>query len=90
MAAINAKPTVQSKIFSEISQSLERLDSDMAKLEDAISESASLSTAKKKAEHYRYNVYRLMEDVRKVCDRCETIVPEEIWRLPTYTDIMYK
>lgn len=42
-----------------------------------------------KAEHMRANIIPALNDVRDVVDRLERIVPDDLWPVPTYRDMLF-
>jgi glutamine synthetase len=42
-----------------------------------------------KAEHMRQNIIPALNDVRDVVDRLERIVPDDLWPVPTYRDMLF-
>ena len=65
-----------------------QLESAIEKLEGAINHTASgdiLSHAK----HFRDEVIPAMNVVRSIADKLETIVPDDIWPLPTYQEMLF-
>jgi glutamine synthetase len=42
-----------------------------------------------KAEHMRSNIIPSMAKVRSVADRLEKVVPDDLWPLPTYRDMLF-
>lgn len=42
-----------------------------------------------KAEHMRRNIVPAMTEVRDVADRLERIVPDDLWPVPTYRDMLF-
>jgi len=42
-----------------------------------------------KAEHMRANIIPAMTEVRDVVDRLERIVPDDLWPVPTYRDMLF-
>ncbi len=42
-----------------------------------------------KAEHMRKNIIPAMGAVRDVVDRLERIVPDDLWPVPTYRDMLF-
>jgi glutamine synthetase len=42
-----------------------------------------------KAEHMRANIVPAMTAVRDVVDRLERIVPDDLWPVPTYRDMLF-
>jgi glutamine synthetase len=42
-----------------------------------------------KAEHMRSNIIPAMESVRSLADRLEKVIPDDLWPLPTYRDMLF-
>ncbi len=42
-----------------------------------------------KALHMRDNIIPAMRDVRSVCDRLERVVPDDLWPLPRYREMLF-
>jgi len=42
-----------------------------------------------KAEHMRENIIPAMAEVRAVADRLEKVVPDDLWPIPTYRDMLF-
>jgi glutamine synthetase len=42
-----------------------------------------------KAEHMRVNIIPAMTAVRDVVDRLERIVPDDLWPVPTYREMLF-
>ena len=42
-----------------------------------------------KAEHMRANIIPALKEVRDVVDRLERIVPDDLWPVPTYRDMLF-
>lgn len=84
------EPVVQKDLLSGMNESLFAMCDLSDKLEKSVRDGDAITGAKNKAYHFRNQVFASMEELRAVCDKCESIVPAHIWRLPTYSDIMYK
>ena len=41
------------------------------------------------AKHMRTSVLPAMAELRKVADKIETIVPDDLWPLPTYREMLF-
>ena len=68
-------------LVDEFSQAVAALVAENAKLGgDEIGE---------KAEHMRSNIIPAMSAVRDVADRLERIVPDDLWPLPSYRDMLF-
>jgi len=42
-----------------------------------------------KAEHMRKNIIPALDDVRDVVDRLERVVPDDLWPVPTYREMLF-
>ncbi len=42
-----------------------------------------------KAEHMRSNIIPALDDVRDVVDRLERVVPDDLWPVPTYREMLF-
>src|SRR5690606_23400034 len=42
-----------------------------------------------KSRHMRDNILPAMAEVRAVADRLEKVVPDDLWPLPTYRDMLF-
>ena len=70
-----------SGLVDELTEALDVLDAQNAELGG--DEMAS------KAVHMRDNVIPAMEAVRAVADRMEAVLPDDLWPLPTYRDMLF-
>ena len=84
------EPVVQKDLLGNMNEGLFAMCDLSEKLENAVKHGDGILSAKEKAYHFKNEVFADMEELRAVCDKCESIVPAHIWRLPTYSDIMYK
>ncbi|MBQ7093703.1 MAG: glutamine synthetase type III, partial [Clostridia bacterium] len=90
LSLAGVEPVVQKDLLSSMNESLFSMCDLSDKLEKAVGRGDTVVNARDKAYHFRNEVFAAMEELRGVCDRCESVVPAHIWRLPTYSDIMYK
>jgi len=90
LSLAGVEPVVQKDLLSSMNESLFSMCDLSDKLEKAVGRGDTVANARDKAYHFRNEVFAAMEELRGVCDRCESVVPAHIWRLPTYSDIMYK
>ena len=61
------------------------------KLETLVAQNAELGgdTVFSKAEHMRTNIIPAMTAVRGVVDRMEKVIPDDLWPMPTYRDMLF-
>ncbi|HSH46274.1 MAG TPA: glutamine synthetase III [Longimicrobiales bacterium] len=60
-------------------------------LDELVTRNADLGgdTVRDKAYHMRDNIIPAMKRVRDVADRLEKVIPDDIWPLPTYRDMLF-
>ncbi|MGH7477577.1 MAG: glutamine synthetase III [Longimicrobiales bacterium] len=60
-------------------------------LDELIAQNAELGgdDVHSKAHHMRDHIIPAMAAVRRVCDRLEKVVPDDLWPLPTYRDMLF-
>ncbi|MBW3553963.1 MAG: glutamine synthetase type III, partial [Gemmatimonadetes bacterium] len=60
-------------------------------LDELIAQNAELGgdTVDEKAHHMRDNIVPAMAKVRSVADRLEKVLPDDVWPLPTYRDMLF-
>lgn len=76
-------------ITLNLSNLIETLISDIDNLEDVTS-NVTVTTPLETALHYKDTVIPLMNKLRATADELETLVSEEYWPFPTYTDLLYR
>jgi len=70
-----------SGLIDELSAALDELDAQNAELGgDEVSS---------KVIHMRNNVIPAMNAVREVADRMEKAIPDDLWPIPTYRDMLF-
>ena len=56
---------------------------------DAQNEELGGDEVSSKVIHMRHNVIPAMDAVREIADRMEKVIPDDLWPLPTYRDILF-
>jgi glutamine synthetase len=78
------------ELVEEIEPDLKELHFALRALEDAnLSDNQDDSTPQKWANYMRDRVVPAMEDVREVSDRLEGLVPDDLWPLPRYSEMLF-
>ncbi|HEV3283949.1 MAG TPA: glutamine synthetase III [Solirubrobacteraceae bacterium] len=78
------------ELVEEIEPDLKELHFALRALEDAnLSDNQDDSTPQKWANYMRDRVVPAMEDVREVSDRLEGLVPDDLWPLPKYSEMLF-
>jgi glutamine synthetase len=73
-----------SKLVKEANDKVDELDAMVNRVHHEIED------FEKQAYAYKFEVFPAMEALRKPCDELETIVSEEFWPFPTYSDLLFR
>jgi glutamine synthetase len=63
---------------------------NLSRLESTLAKTQGINDVVKKAETYRDEVVAVIQLLRKDIDSLESIVPRDMWPVPTYTDLLFK
>ena len=81
---------VQEKLLGKVSSLLESAYSKLETLEEELASAQNMEgDALKQAHAYRDKVFVGMADLRADIDTLETIVPRDLWPVPTYADLLF-
>ncbi|MHC1685468.1 MAG: glutamine synthetase III [Clostridiaceae bacterium] len=87
---IAADLSVQTELLTEVSATLASLNKNIALLEKAVEKADNFDgDIYDLGMMYRYEVFEQMDALRADADKLETIVDEEYWPLPTYSDMLF-
>jgi glutamine synthetase len=87
---INVDISVQTELLTEVSATLASLNKNIALLEKAVEKADNFEgDIFDLGMMYRYEVFEQMNTLREDADKLETIVDEEFWPLPTYSDMLF-
>lgn len=89
-AVAKANTSVQEDLLVRVSDLIAEVTVKLAELEAAISAAHHGDTNKDHAFAYREKVFVAMNALRVPCDTLETIVSEDFWPFPTYTDLLFR
>lgn len=87
--AVGKEPKLQSDMMQNITMELHYMYERMQSLEKGLAHGTKIAVAKEKAQFFSDVVAPAMEDLRAVCDRCESIMPKKMYPIPTYTDLLH-
>jgi len=89
-SGINGNPAFN-KMLKNVSENSNLLYDSIITLETILSEASAVKTgALDQAEAYRKNVFIQMAEVRNASDTLETLIPCEMWPIPTYLDLLFR
>jgi glutamine synthetase len=78
------------ELIAEVEPLVKELHYNLVKLEDAnLADNQPDESAPKWAVYMRDKVLTAMDDVREVADRLEGIVPDDLWPLPKYSEMLF-
>ena len=89
LEVISGPVEVQRDLLDKVSIHLTSAYSNTQKLEKEKETSLKTSDSLKRAEMFRDNVLVAMNNLRKDIDTLETIVPRNLWPVPTYADLLF-
>ena len=84
-----ADTSVQSEILREASSYLVSLKQGLTELEKATAEAKDIEDFYAQGIYYRDTVFKSMAELRIEADKLETIIPADLWPLPTYTQMLF-
>ncbi len=90
LKAVSQKAPVQKEVLSEISDLLESAHDKLGTLEAALKKAQGIHHAKERAEAFRDKVTVAMRNLREDIDALEMLVPQDLWPVPSYADMLFK
>ena len=90
IAAVGTGATVQKALLAEVSTLLESTAKKTKKLEQEINKAQKIAAVDKQAAAYRDKVFTTMQSLRLDIDALEGIMPDDLWPVPTYSELLFK
>ena len=90
IAAVGKAATVQKALLAEVSALLASAAGKVKKLEEETAKAQAIGQVEKQATAYRDKVFVTMQALRKDIDALEGIMPNDLWPVPTYSDLLFK
>ncbi len=81
-------PDVETKLCKELATYNCKLSQYLAELEKKL-ESAPPATSYKASRYYREEIFSLMENIRKVVDEEEKLIPDKYWPYPSFRRLLF-
>lgn len=81
---------VQEDLVVELSNLLFEANTKLVELEKVIAEAQAIDDIEKQAFDFKFIVFEAMQALRKPCDKLETLVAEEYWPFPSYSDLLFR
>jgi len=89
-AVPSADVSSQVNIVETLSDLVADATKKLASFEATIKDVSAIEDVKEQAMEFRFKVFEAMQDLRKPCDEMETLVAEDFWPFPTYTDLLFR
>ena len=83
-------PAPVSDIVRDLSSLIGKIKAGISALEELNANAGEEKSLYQTARYYCDMVVPAMNQLRECCDRAETMVAEDAWPLPTYTDLIYR
>ena len=83
-------PAVQKELLVRVQSLLDAASKKLVTLEKALKKAQGVGEATHKAEAYRDEVFTAQAELRTDIDALETVVPADLWPVPTYAEMLFK
>lgn len=90
LKAASAPVSVQKELLTKISALLDSAHNKLADLETILKKAQGVHEAKAKAVAYRDKVFTAAVDLRSDIDALETLLPRDVWPVPSYAEMLFK
>ena len=87
---IKSSGKVQENLLESVTENLESAEKNLNALEAILKKAQSVHAAEARAEGYRDKVVPAMNALRADIDALETIVPSDLWPVPSYAEMLFK
>ncbi len=87
--ACGVSATTETDILRRVAALTDAIYAGTDRLEKAAAEAKKAVGTSALAAAYRNKVVPAMESLRASCDELETITPRELWKMPTYSDLLF-
>ena len=84
-----ADVSLQAGLLKDVSAEAAQLRAALQKLERALDKAADLPEGEARAAAYRDKVLPAMEELRRHADGLETLLGDQYWPMPTYSDLLF-
>ena len=81
--------SAQGNLLKEVSNLISTIDAKVKILEESVIKAEKMDDSYNQAHSYRFDVFENMNSLREDVDSLEMIVDEDIWPLPSYTELLF-
>lgn len=89
-AVPGANVSVQVDAVNKLSDLLAVANEKLVALKVAVDQTAAKESIEEQAIDYKFVVFEAMQALRKPCDILETMVAEDFWPFPNYSDLLFR
>ncbi len=86
---VNVSAATQRRLLADATRLMDAIDKGITGLDKALAKASAKNDAHGKAEAYRDIVIPAMGTLRMAADELETIIPDALWPLPTYAEMLF-
>ena len=87
--AAGFKAGAETELAEKVTSLADSLNAHVKELEKLIAKGRTMDDVKKTAKFFHDKVFAEMQALRAVADELETVVGEEYWPIPTYTELLF-
>lgn len=85
----DVKPESQTDLLRDITQEIEAMHHGCKRLRNMLEKGAQIEDLPERAKFFSDHIVDLIEDSRKPVDRLEALVPDDLWPLPKYSEMLF-
>ena len=89
-SVLGRDPKMEKSIATYLSDRSEKLYEYVGELEETVEKTQTIADIHERSVNYHDAVLSLMESVREIADKTETLGPRKEWPYPTYGDLLFK
>ena len=89
-SVLGGKTDAERNIATTLAECSEKLYDNILELEKTVEKAQKTDDLQKRSAEYHDGVLALMEKIREIADRAETLVPRSSWPYPSYGDLLFK
>lgn len=90
VAAAGEFASVQKELLKQTSELLTSANKNLKALEDETQKAQAIGDVEAQAAAFRDKVFSAMNNLRADIDALEAIVPQDLWPVPSYCDLLFK
>ncbi|MBN1551589.1 glutamine synthetase III, partial [bacterium] len=85
----NVKPESQIELLKRITQEIESMQNSCRNLSNTMEKGLKIENLSARAKFFSDQIVDLLEEARKPVDRLESLVPDDLWPLPKYSEMLF-